>query len=235
MSVAMSEMKIEAAGRIRQVHITYKKRNRNMYLRVEEDGSLNITCPYRITHADIARFIKEKEEWIRRTEKRQARQEARHSSGIDEHEAVWLGKRYPVRFVQARSNFMMIEENEIVFYLKEHRKDLIEKTFYDYGAKQLQVMIAERRGEWDELICRRHRIPLPRITLKYMTSRWGSCTPARGHISISKRLIHYPVQCLDYVLLHEYAHLLVPNHSKKFYDLVGSFMPDYRESIRLLR
>jgi len=43
------------------------------------------------------------------------------------------------------------------------------------------------------------------------------------------------VQCLDYVLLHEYAHLLVPNHSKKFYDLVGSFMPDYRESIRLLR
>ena len=234
MSAVMSEMKIRAAGRDRTVHITYKH-NRNMYLRVEDDGSLSITCPSRVTHSDIARFIAEKEGWILRTEKKQTKRQERHLYGIDEQEAVWLGKHYPVRFEQARTDFMMIEENEIVFFLREKTDERIRKTFYDYASRQLQAMIAERRGEWDELICRRNHIALPKITLKYMTSRWGSCTPARGHISISKRLIHYPVQCLDYVLLHEYAHLLVPNHSKDFYAVIASFMPDYRESIRLLR
>lgn len=234
MTGAMSELKIEAAGRSRIVHITYK-RNRNMYLRVEEDGNLSVTCPRHVTHAEIAAFIHDKEKWIERTETRQEKQEKRHSSGIDEHEAVWLGRSYPVRFEQSRTDFMMIEENEVVFFLREHKKELIEKTFYEYAARQLQAMIAERRGDWDDLICRPHRIAPPKITLKYMTSRWGSCTPARGHISISKRLIHYPVQCLDYVLLHEYAHLLVPNHSRKFYAVIEKYMPDYRESIRLLR
>lgn len=234
MSAVMSEMKIRAAGRERPVHITYK-RNRNMYLRVEDDGSLNIACPRRVTHSDIARFILEKEAWILRTEKKQIRREERHLSGIDEQEAVWLGKHYPVRFEQSRTNFMMIEEDEIVFFLREKKTELIRKTFYDYAARQLAAMIDERRGDWDELICRRNHIAPPKITLKYMTSRWGSCTPARGHISISKRLIHYPVQCLDYVLLHEYAHLLVPNHSKDFYAVIASFMPDYRDSIRLLK
>ena len=114
-------------------------------------------------------------------------------------------------------------------------QERIEKTFYDYAARQLQAMILERRGEWDREICQKNHIPLPRITLKYMTSRWGSCTPASRHISISKRLIHYPVRCLDYVLLHEYAHLLVPNHSKAFYQVISEYMPDYKESVRMLR
>jgi predicted metal-dependent hydrolase len=230
----MNEMKITAAGKERTVHITYK-RNRNMYLRVADDGSLNVTCPRYISRAEIAAFIMEKETWIRRTENRQTKREQRHLSGIDEHEAVWLGRRYPVRFEKGRTDFMMIEENEIVFFLREQSQERIEKTFYDYAARQLQAMILERRGEWDREICQKNHIPLPRITLKYMTSRWGSCTPASRHISISKRLIHYPVQCLDYVLLHEYAHLLVPNHSKAFYQVISEYMPDYKESVRLLR
>ena len=206
-----------------------------MYLRVDEDGSLNVTCPRRCTNREIAGFIKDREDWILKTEQKQQKREEKHSSGIDEKEAVWMGKKYPVRFEQSHTNFVMIEEDEIVFYLKEHTTELIEKTFYDYGAKQLQIMIDERRQEWDDLICRRNGIPLPKITLKMMRSRWGSCTPAKGHISISKRLIHYPVQCLDYVLLHEYAHLLVPNHSARFYAVIEDCMPDYKEAVKLLR
>jgi predicted metal-dependent hydrolase len=56
-----------------------------------------------------------------------------------------------------------------------------------------------------------------------MQSRWGSCTPADGSIRISDRLRGVPLWVLDYVLVHELAHLLVPDHSAQFWDLVSAY------------
>ena len=68
-----------------------------------------------------------------------------------------------------------------------------------------------------------------------MKSRWGVCFPNKHSITLSTRLIHYPVECFEYVLLHEYAHFLVPNHSKEFYEVIEKYMPDYKERIKKMR
>lgn len=54
-------------------------------------------------------------------------------------------------------------------------------------------------------------------------SRWGSCTPADGSIRLSRRLLGMPTWVVDYVLVHELAHLLIPGHSPDFWDLVGRY------------
>lgn len=54
-------------------------------------------------------------------------------------------------------------------------------------------------------------------------SRWGSCTPADGTIRLSRRLFGMPAWVVDYVLVHELAHLLVPGHGPEFWDLVGRY------------
>jgi predicted metal-dependent hydrolase len=56
-----------------------------------------------------------------------------------------------------------------------------------------------------------------------MASRWGSCTPTDGTIRVSSRLRDMPSWVLDYVLVHELAHLLVPGHGTDFWDLVGRY------------
>ena len=93
----------------------------------------------------------------------------------------------------------------------------------------------EFRPAYDTCICRNHHLQLPVITVRDMRSRWGSCTPSKGTIRISSRLIHYPEECLQYVLLHEYAHLLQANHSRAFYKIVQTYMPDYKEREKLLK
>jgi predicted metal-dependent hydrolase len=62
-----------------------------------------------------------------------------------------------------------------------------------------------------------------------MTSRWGSCQPKRGTITLNKRLIETPRSCIEYVVMHEFVHFRQPNHSKNFYDLLGVLMPDWNE------
>jgi len=73
-----------------------------------------------------------------------------------------------------------------------------------------------------------------KIFFKHNKSNWGSCSKA-GNINISTRLLFAPDDVLEYVCIHELAHLLEHNHSKKFWTLVEKAMPDYKEKEQWLK
>jgi predicted metal-dependent hydrolase len=73
-------------------------------------------------------------------------------------------------------------------------------------------------------LARRYRLPQPSaVTWAEQRSRWGSCSPWKGHIRISTRLAAWPPWVLDYVLVHELAHLVHPDHSPAFHALVARY------------
>ena len=73
------------------------------------------------------------------------------------------------------------------------------------------------------------------IAYRNMKSRWGSCQPATGRICINVRLALYPPECLEYVVVHELAHILHKNHGKAFYACVEEVLPDWRARRALLK
>ena len=73
-----------------------------------------------------------------------------------------------------------------------------------------------------------------KLAYRNMTSRWGSCQPSTGRICINVRLALYPPRCLEYVVVHELAHLLVHGHGAQFYAVLDRYLPDWRESKKLL-
>ncbi len=73
-----------------------------------------------------------------------------------------------------------------------------------------------------------------RITITGAKTRFGSCSSV-GNISYSFRLMSYPDEAVDYVVVHELAHLLEMNHSKTFYAVIENVLPDYRERKKLLK
>lgn len=229
-------IEISTAGRDRLVQIEYK-RNRNMYLRVNDDGSLHITCPWRTSEESIISFIQSKSRWIARCDRSNERQSIGTRTGSDTRTAAWLGENYKVEVVPFHLDRISVdEEHRIIRYSLAHDTEEVRNAlFYKAAGKKLAGLIAQERGQWDREICMANGKKLPSISLRYMTSRWGSCTPGRSTIRISLRLIHYPLGCLQYVLLHEYTHILVPNHSSAFYDVVERFMPEWKSYNRLLK
>ena len=73
-----------------------------------------------------------------------------------------------------------------------------------------------------------------RITITGAKTRFGSCS-SEGNISYSYRLMRYPDRAIDYVVVHELAHILEMNHSDRFWKIVAAVFPDYKERRRLLK
>lgn len=67
-----------------------------------------------------------------------------------------------------------------------------------------------------------------RVVVRKMTTRWGSCNSRKGYINLSLNLIEKAPDLVEYVVLHELAHLIYPHHQKSFYDFIAKLMPDFK-------
>jgi len=80
------------------------------------------------------------------------------------------------------------------------------------------------------------RVPKqPIMYVKAYKSRWGCAYPKRGYIILNTQLFDKPIPAIEYVILHEYVHFIVPNHGEEFHKIMRELMPDYKERRALLR
>ena len=219
-------MEIFAGGKNRQVVIT-RKRIRNMHMRLGDHGELKISCPLRTPVSEITAFILSRQSWIVRAEKAVSKRAALNAEGSESPVVWWLGEKKYCRYEEAKRDSVELEGDVLVYRLKDFSEERITKAFRKFAEKKLLELAEKYRGEWDEKICRRYRLPLPEIRVRFMTSRWGVCKPSDHRITMSTRLIHYPEEAFRSVLLHEYIHFLVKDHSQRFYRFVYQFMPEY--------
>ena len=78
-------------------------------------------------------------------------------------------------------------------------------------------------------------VAYPTLRIKTMKSRWGSCIPGKGVITLNTRLLIKPMAAVEYVVVHELAHFLVQNHQADFYAVVAQVLPDYKARRELLK
>ena len=112
-----------------------------------------------------------------------------------------------------------------------HKKQLLQKYPREYQRQVFQEICDETYVLFRK---HRYRVPNPELKIRYMTARWGSCQPEKGIITLNSQLIEKPRCCIEYVAVHEFAHFIHPNHSKDFYAVVESLMPDWKERKREL-
>ena len=85
--------------------------------------------------------------------------------------------------------------------------------------------------EWEQIL----GVKAKTLAYRNMKSRWGSCQPTTGRICINVRLALYPPECLEYVVVHELCHLLVPGHGPDFHNRMTRVMPDWKQRRAKLR
>jgi predicted metal-dependent hydrolase len=145
----------------------------------------------------------------------------------------YLGKELRLKITKGESK---VYSDGVYLYLSAaHANDIGKKSklvnqWYDKQRREIFNTIIEELYP----LFRKYNIRKPTLILKEMTTRWGSCQTKRNVITLNKRLIEAPRGCIEYVVMHEFIHFLHPNHSKKFYELLSTLMPDWKERKKVL-
>jgi len=192
-------------------------RMKNIYLRIGDDGKVVVKSS-RISEKRLLELIDEKERWISKALSSIA-EKPRARLG---QEILYYGEIYPLDyhpdFESLRSKCDGAAEESLhrhyqQFYKNEAQRHLQERL--EYYAVRMQLRPKEMK-------------------LRQMKRQWGNCR-SNGVITFNINLIQVPKECIDYVVVHELAHMVHMNHSRAFHDLVELHLPQSRQKRALLK
>ena len=219
-------------GRILSVQVKKSKRAKQLCLKANIFG-LYVVVPFINYEIDeVMRFLDIKKEWILETSEYYGR--LRNECGEENlklNTISFLGKRYNLRITKDLASCVIVSDNlkTITFHVTDRRryKDDIKRWYL----AETKKIVSERID-----LIRKRNPNLPaynRVSIKDQHSRWASCSK-NGNLNFNLLLASLPVELINYVIVHELAHLIELNHSKEFWNIVKLLDPEFQHHRKLL-
>lgn len=205
-----------------------KKDIKNMHLSVLPPmGQVRISAPYHASDDAVKLFAITKIGWIKKQIvkfKNQPRQSEREYISGESH-YLW-GRRYRLQIKPAtKANNVEIKANKLILTVRENSSQIQrEKVMNEWYRNELKERIPSLIAKWEPII----GVKADSWGVKNMKTRWGTCNAKEKRIWINLQLAKKPVNCLEYVVVHELVHLLEKNHTPAFVEYMDKFLPDWR-------
>ncbi|MDO4673871.1 SprT family zinc-dependent metalloprotease [Campylobacter sp.] len=187
-----------------------KKPVKNLRLRLDDAGRFRLSLPLFCPEEKVVEFLSKNEAWMGQIWARFKEREGRKD------ELLFLGRGYRVLF-DANLKKTRFEKNLI----KSPSKEDLDK-FLRQNARIIFLHFLKKWG-------RKTGLFHTHLSIKTMRTRWGSCNSKKGYINLNLRLLQKNLRAIEYVILHELAHLKHPNHSEEFYAFLAENMSDFRQ------
>lgn len=207
------------------------KRNakKNINITIKDDGTVVVSAPKRVSIAEINRVIESKKEWIEKSKSKQSQKKIIHTDlDIRDGEKIYfLGELKTIKIIPSKATGIFIENDDICFEVKEkylNNQDYLNTHFYYALKEKLSLILTEYMNMYLKVM----NLDINTMKLRNMRSRFGTCMPTKKEILFNTYLIHYPLESIEYVVLHEVSHLIHANHSLKFYNVIAKYMPDWK-------
>jgi predicted metal-dependent hydrolase len=209
-------------------------RARRARIQVSADG-VEVVVPDRMPMKDVEPFVDEKRAWIERTLRRMRDAEAERPRPRleDGGEVPYLGERLAlrVRVDPGRTRTHVTRrEGALAVTVGESGPEPVRAALEAWYRRQAREEVASRL----DVVAQRVGVTYSSLQIRGQRTRWASCSSS-GAMSFNWRLLLAPAEILDYVVEHEVVHLEVHDHSERFWSLLASRCPSYREHEAWLR
>lgn len=210
-----------------------RKRVKNLNLRIRGDGSVAVSAPLRMPMEQVECFLRRKQDFIWNAV---ARAETRNvpEAAAEGAEIPYLGGVLCLHFVQGRRYGAQKTGCELYLTLTQPAEERCRQAALERWKKEMCACVMSEMLERIYPAFAAYGVPKPMLRFRAMRSRWGSCIPSKGVVTLNTRLLEYPSDCMEYILIHELCHFLQADHSAKFYMWMDRFLPNWREMRRKL-
>ena len=196
---------------------------------VERDRSLLVCAPKGMSEEEIHKLIDKKKLWIY--------EKVRHPQKyppvpakkefVTGETILYLGRNYRLEITDKDFEDIQFDSR---FYVSSRQKSHASELFQAWYMERAQEKFLPRIRHFAEVM----GVAYNRLLISDLKYRWASCTP-KNNLNFNWRIIKGPMYVVDYLIVHELAHLLEPNHTQKFWNIIAVQIPDYEKPKKWLK
>lgn len=193
-------------------------------LRVSEDGCIRVIIPHVFTQDDVNALLKKKQRWIDRNLKFF---KGMSRISLQRNQILLYGNRYTYFYDSTYEHKVIVDH--------EHKTIRAKRNLLDKVIQQqwLTGVAREHLTKRTEELATKLKFNYNRLFIRNQRKKWGNCSNEKN-ISLNWRLIKAPLFVIDYLIVHELLHTIIMNHSHKFWTMLKSYYPDYKDAINWL-
>ncbi len=220
-----------ASDKVADVTMT-KKRMKNIRLTITSAGKINVSMPYYASYAYAYEFLVRKREWINNQLSKPKNIKVDTCNFCDNGNIFLLGKNHTLKVEQSAKNKVLFDTN-FTIYTKDLSIEFVKQIFLKWCKKYFMDFFTNRLNFiYSQMF--KTSIP-PLIKIKPMKSMWGNCNFIKRIVTLNLYLAKTRIECIDYVITHELAHLIHHNHGKEFHNLMTTLLPDWKARRKMLK
>jgi predicted metal-dependent hydrolase len=208
-----------------------RKAVKYLRLRVTPTGAVYLSVPWHCPQSQVDTFVAQHWPWVE-AQRAKLQTPITPPAAISADAVVLFGVRYPIEVVVQPTRQVCIVADRITLHHTARdgvpaQQRLLQQFLYAQLATQLTQLVPQWQHTMGTVV--------PTWQIRNMRSRWGSCNPRKAHLAFALALVHQPLPCIAYVVIHELAHLFEANHGPKFWQIVTTHCPDWRELRQQMR
>lgn len=217
-----------------------RSKRKTVGIAVSLDKGVRVSAPHYVTGAQLQTLVASRADWIgKKLDQLQQERMKMPRHGYDAGEVfLYMGQPYPLKLqsltgtAKSKASFdgscISVDLPEAL--PEEKQQEWVRGALLRWYKLQAQDLVEKRIG----LYSGKMGVSPSKVVIKEQKTLWGSCS-GKNSIHINWKLVMAPLPVLDYVLVHELAHIKQKNHSKSFWTVVESILPGYREQVRWLK
>ncbi|AQS60631.1 M48 family metallopeptidase [Desulforamulus ferrireducens] len=217
---------VQLGGKSISYLLRESQRAKNVRLTINSPEMLEVVVPMRYPQDQLEALLKTKQNWIlEKLNWFSQRLEQKPKNNPEETPTVlFLGKGYRlVKVLQPGSPQVELVGDKMIVMFPQQKQVKIHDILVGWLRCQARRVINQRLQQYSKLL----NVQYNQVFIKDQKTRWGSCSSG-GNLNFNYRLVMAPLTVIDYLVVHELAHLREMNHSKQYWQLVESVCPDYR-------
>ncbi len=214
------------------VKIVESGKRKTIGLQVQPSGRIVVRVPRRTPLSVVNDVLEKKRAWLEKNVRAARRREPVKKGFVEGEGFLYLGKKYPMKFVDRTDRVQQEAELYLddYYYLDVPARDRARELFEAWYREHAKTVIDERvawYGRFDDF-------EFNEVKISWAKKRWGSCT-AKRNLNFNWRIVMAPLEIIDYLVVHELCHLTEANHSRRYWAEVEKILPDYQERRQWLK
>lgn len=214
---------------------TLKKsdRRRTIQISIKRNHEIIVYAPSKISTTELESILQKRNPWIQKhlSKLKQLPAPKTSSQWIDGEIHYYLGQPYSLRIIKGDRQKIELQAHFLqITVINPQDITIIQNLVEQWYRKQAKLLFRHRLEyclSSSQTVLKLAQTHIP-LRIRLMKTRWGSCS-SLGRINLNLELIKTPIDCIDYVIMHELCHLREMNHSQKFWQLLNECMPDWQE------